>query len=69
VLPAPAQQPGRGLLRTAPVHAQQPERRSDQTVQVDDVTDRRPRVDLLDEQGLGLVHVADAGEVALIHER
>jgi hypothetical protein len=33
------------------------------------MTDRRPRIDPLDEQDFGLVHVADASEVALIHER
>ena len=33
------------------------------------VADRRPRIDAADEQHLGLVQVADAGQVALIEQR
>ncbi len=37
-------------------------------VQIVHVGDRRPRIDALDEQGLGFVHVADSSQVALIQQ-
>jgi hypothetical protein len=60
---------GRGLLRVVAIGADQPLRGRDELAQVGDVRDARPRIDPLDEQRLGLVEVADAGQVALIEQR
>ena len=43
--------------------------RSHERRQVGDVGDAGPRVDAADEQGLDLVEVADAGQVALVEDR
>src|SRR5262245_5992708 len=59
---AASQRAGRGLRPPAAVRGHHPLRARHDTEQVGYVTDRTPRPDPTEEQHLGLVHVADAGE-------
>ena len=67
---AASQRAGGGLRPAAAVGGEQPLGEVDHAVQVRlrDVADRRPRPDAAQEQRLGLVEVADAGEVALVEQ-
>ena len=69
VLAAAPQVAGRRLLGVVAVGAQQAVGRRDHGVEIGYLADRRPRVEALEEQDLGLVHVADPGQQALVEQR
>src|SRR5215468_2557 len=67
LLAAPAGARG-DLAEPVLVRLEQPLGKADQRGQVGDLTDRAPRADAAQEQRLRLVHVADAGQVALVEQ-
>src|SRR3954447_26237859 len=59
---------GRRLLRVVAIGPEESLGGADESPRIRDAVDAGPRVHPLDEQDLGLVEAADAGEVALVED-